>query len=386
MIICVVPLGLHGKGGIERLFLHIDRLKSLPEVQFLTSRGDNSFIWSLGVFGAATLRLTAMLAFKPRAIVHLNVAINASAYRKWLLGQIARIFGARVVVHFHGSGFDRVAHESALWVRFNRRTMRKADAVIALGESWRKLFIDLGVSPERVHVVYNGAPDFAQGRIRERAPGAPVRILFAGEVGPRKGADLLINALIRLKNSPGWTCTVAGNGAISKYQARIENAGLSSRVTFTGWVSPEAMRQLMLQADIVILPSRAEALPMSLIEGAAAGAALVATDVGATREIIDESCGAIVEADDAEIARTLQQLIADPVRLGALQAGARRRYLEKFTFDRMIAGLRRVYLSVSKQDSRDSWSNSAEVEHVRNSGVRRPAGEMSDRGPVAPPD
>jgi glycosyltransferase involved in cell wall biosynthesis len=354
MIICVVPLGLHGKGGIERLFLHIDKLNALPDTRFLTSRGDHSFAWSLGVFAVAMLRLSAMLAFKRGAIVHLNLAINASAYRKWLLSRIAKAFGALVVVHFHGSGFDRDAHGSAPWVRVNRKTIREADAVIALGQSWRELFINLGASPERVHVVYNGAPDFAEGLIRTRALDSPVRILFAGEVGRRKGADLLVKALVRLKETPNWVCTVAGNGHIPEYREPIERAGLSSRVNFTGWVDPETMRKLMLQSDIVVLPSRAEALPMSLIEGAAAGSALVATDVGATREIIDDTCGVLVAPDDAQIAEVLQKLIVDQDRLQALQAGARKRYLERFTFDQMIAGLQRVYLSVARQSAKNN--------------------------------
>ena len=53
MIICVVPRGLQGKGGIERLFAHIDRLGAIPGIRFVTSRGDKSFAWSLGVFALA---------------------------------------------------------------------------------------------------------------------------------------------------------------------------------------------------------------------------------------------------------------------------------------------------------------------------------------------
>jgi glycosyltransferase involved in cell wall biosynthesis len=346
MIICVVPRGLQGKGGIERLFAHIDRLGAIPGVRFVTSRGDKSFAWSLGVFALAIPHLAARAAFASRPIVHVNLSMYASAYRKSILSWIGRTLGGRVVVHFHGGGFELDAHKSMLWVRLNRRTIRKADAVIALGESWRDLFIDIGAAPERVHVIYNAVPDFAGDSIKERPAGGPVRILFAGEVGLRKGVDLLVDALGRLAKLPGWTCTIAGNGDVSGFRAAIEKAGVGDRVDFTGWIDTDAVHELMLQADIVVLPSRAEALPMSLIEGAAAGAALVASDAGATREIVDETCGLITPLDGEAIAHALESLITDPAWLQGLQAGARRRYLERFTVDRMISGLRRVYETV----------------------------------------
>jgi glycosyltransferase involved in cell wall biosynthesis len=227
-----------------------------------------------------------------------------------------------------------------------RRTIRKADAVIALGETYRRIFISFGVAPERVHVVYNAVPDFAGERVRENSKDRPIRILFAGEVGPRKGADRLVNALTKLNPATDWTCTIAGNGQISEYQALLERAAISEHVDFPGWLNAERVHDLMQKADIVVLPSRAEALPMSLIEGAAAGAALIATDVGATREIIDETCGIIVSSDDTSLADALQQLIDDRERLRNLQVGARRRYLERFSWEPMIASLKTIYRSL----------------------------------------
>jgi glycosyltransferase involved in cell wall biosynthesis len=349
MIICVVPRGLQGKGGIERLFAHIDRLGAIPGIRFVTSRGDKSFAWSLGVFALAIPHLAAKTVFASRPIVHVNLSMYASAYRKSILSWIGRKLGGRIVVHFHGGGFDLDAHKSMLWVRLNRRTIRKADAVIALGEFWRDLFIAVGAAPERIHVVYNAVPDFAGDFVREPAGKGPVRILFAGEVGPRKGVDLLVDALGRLEKLPGWTCTIAGNGDVSGFRAAVEKAGVGDRVDFTGWIDTDTVHKLMLQADIVVLPSRAEALPMSLIEGAAAGAALVASDAGATREIVDETCGLITPLDGEAIAHALKSLITDPAQMWRLQAGARQRYLERFTVDRMISGLQRVYEAVGNE-------------------------------------
>jgi glycosyltransferase involved in cell wall biosynthesis len=346
-IICVVPRGLKGKGGIERLFLQVDATGALPGMRFLTSRGDRSFLRSLGVFPRSIAQLIGMLALKRRAIVHINLSVQASAYRKLILSSIAKALGARVVVHFHGGGFDGWAHEPWTWVRVVHYTLRRADAVIALGDTWRDLFIKHGAPSERIHVVYNGIPDFAGGKDVPKAdPGRGVRLLFAGEVGQRKGVDVLVEALAHLKAEANWTCTIAGNGQVDEYAGRLRRAGVSDRVHFTGWVHPDALHSLMLEADVVVLPSRAEALPMSLIEGAAAGAALIATDVGAVREIIDETCGIIIPCDAEALADAIKRLIDDRTFLSELQIGARRRYLERFTLDRMSSGLAAVYQSL----------------------------------------
>jgi glycosyltransferase involved in cell wall biosynthesis len=108
---------------------------------------------------------------------------------------------------------------------------------------------------------------------------------------------VLIPALARLRQTTDtWHCTVAGNGDVQHFTQMASEAGLDEKMTFTGWIEANDMLALMRRSDVVVLPSRTEALPLSLIEGACAGAALVATDVGNVRDIVHEGTNGILVA------------------------------------------------------------------------------------------
>lgn len=106
----------------------------------------------------------------------------------------------------------------------------------------------------------------------------------------------------------------------------------------------------MREADIVVLPSLAENMPLSLIEGACAGAALVATPIAETRAIVrDGENGIIVARDPEAIAAALRGLIADPARLRRMQVASRRVYERNFTLDALGERLRALYAETARR-------------------------------------
>jgi glycosyltransferase involved in cell wall biosynthesis len=348
-VLCVVPRGLEGRGGIERAFRYISQHDDAPaDFTFLATRGDGSRIGSLLIFANAIARFTWIAATRQADIAHINLSLRASAYRKTLLWGIAKVFGLPVIFHYHGGGFDRRVHEKKLWIDVTKYILRRADGVIALGERWRQVFVEeVGVPAERTIVIYNAVPDFAVGRDLARAADRPLTIFFAGEIGERKGVDVLAGALAKIGVSQDWRCTVAGNGDVTPFAQTLADAGVADRVTFPGWIGMDEIHAGMLAADIVALPSRSEALPISLIEGAAAGAAMVCTGVGASAEINENGVtGYVLPIEADAFAQAFSELAADRVKLAAMQKAARARYLERFTFARMLECLGEAYALV----------------------------------------
>jgi glycosyltransferase involved in cell wall biosynthesis len=348
-VLCVVPRGLEGRGGIERAFRYIANHGDAPaEFIFLATRGDGSRIASLLIFAKALMRFFWIAMTRQADVAHINLSLRASAYRKAALWAIAKMFGLPVIFHYHGGGFDARVHEKKLWISVTKFILRRAEGVIALGERWRQVFVDeVGVRPERVFVIYNAVPDFAQGRDLVRPVNRPLTIFFAGEIGARKGVDVLAEALSRLGKGVGWRCTIAGNGDVSPFREVLESGGVADRVTFPGWLGMDDIHAHMLSADILALPSRSEALPISLIEGAAAGAALVCTGVGASAEIAEHDVsGYVLAVEPAAFAHAFAELAQDRAKLAAMQSAARERYLDRFTFARMLERLGAAYAEV----------------------------------------
>ncbi|MEH3147861.1 MAG: glycosyltransferase family 4 protein [Methylobacterium frigidaeris] len=356
-VLCVTPSGPEGQGGIDRLYRYLREAGRLSardgvEIRFVAGRGParGTAGWMLG-FPGRVLGFAALAARWRPEVVHVNFATGGSLVRKWVLARIARALGARVVIHFHGQFPLREGTAPDLSGRLFLALCRLASRVVALGPVSQARFASrAGVAPERICIVPNGIPDFAAGLPLPKPRGDEVRILLAGLVGDHKGVPVLIAALARLADDPGWTCTVAGNGEVERCAGLAARAGLGGRVSFTGWINPERMHRLMREADLVVLPSLSENMPLSLIEGACAGAALVATDVGETRSILVHGVnGLLVRRDPAALAEAVGSLIADRDRLGAMQVASRRIYEAGLGLDVMAERLRAVYEAAARE-------------------------------------
>jgi len=351
-VLIVTPVGVEGQGGIDRLFVYfIDwvRANDVPLVMdHLGARGEWKGPWWALYFLGALVRFTWLLFTRKYALAHIHVSTDGSALRKVLLGRIARLSGTPYIIHFHGMVSAEAIRNNPLWLRALGVLARDAAKVIVLGEAFRGPFRDvLGVADERITVIHNGVPDIRGNAAIPRPPVEVLSLLFCGEVGNRKGVDLLVAALAQMRaQQPSWTCTIAGNGSMEPYREVMTKSGIADRVKVTGWLSLPEVHKLMRAADVVVLPSRAEALPLSLIEGAASGNALVATDVGAVRDVVNDGVnGIVVRHDTGDIASALQQLLADRAILGRMQVASRALYEEKFTvpvFARSILDLYRL--------------------------------------------
>jgi glycosyltransferase involved in cell wall biosynthesis len=159
-----------------------------------------------------------------------------------------------------------------------------------------------------------------------------VVLMQASRMEPWKGHGLLLEALARLADVPQWVCWIAGGpqrreevAYAETLRARAIELGLERRVHFLGQRSDVA--QLLLAADIYCQPNlRPEPFGIAFIEAMHAGLPVVTTAAGGLLEIIDESCGVLVQPNDAaSLAFRLETLIGNGElrhRLGV--AGVRR--------------------------------------------------------------
>jgi len=353
-VLCVTPFGPSGRGGIDRLYLYFrDFLKGKTldgvEVRFARARGGASGNAWMATFPLILIELAWTLARLRPDVVHINFATGGSLPRKYAALRLARLFGARTIVHFHGQFIeDQVAKGTAAG-RLFKAIATGADRVVALGDIHAAAFRRIGVPEQHIAIVPNGIPDFAGDVIVPKPQHAKLEILFSGLLTENKGMHLLIAALKQLdERFTDWHCTAAGNGEVAHFAALAKEAGLAQRITFTGWIESATMLDCMRRADIVALPSRTEALPLSLIEGACAGAALIATDVGNVRAIVrDGENGILVARDPDTICAALLRLASDRELLARMQAASRAVYRENFSLAAFAERLRTLYLETA---------------------------------------
>lgn len=286
---------------------------------------------------AASFGQVFMLAMRGRvALLHCHVSMYGSFWRKSLFAMMARMFHIPVLFHLHGSktkefyqGLPQFAQ------RLADRQLAAASVVLVLSESWREFV--LGLAPSARVVVLPNYVDIPQRMISDiRQTGAAesgrnqVTVLFLGLIGERKGVYDLLRAFAGAASCvPHLHLRVAGNGEMEKARHLADELRLHDRVDFPGWVDAQARNELLAEADIFVLPSYNEGLPVSVLEAMAWALPVITTPVGGIPELITHQIEGILVppgdvaglqawletlADDANLRRRLGDAARDVVR------------------------------------------------------------------------
>jgi len=183
----------------------------------------------------------------------------------------------------------------------------------------------------RIRVVRNGV-DAAAFR-RDREPGAelPLRVAFVGRMQPEKGAAVLVDALRRLDRDDLRLRIIGSQGfdpraTLSDFERDLRRAAepLGDRVEFRPFVPRDEVARVLGSSDIVVVPSTwRDPMPLTVLEGMAAGAALVASDIGGIPEAVGDAGMLVPPGDPAMLATALARLADDPGLLRRTAAACR---------------------------------------------------------------
>ncbi|MGB7759906.1 MAG: glycosyltransferase [Bryobacteraceae bacterium] len=176
------------------------------------------------------------------------------------------------------------------------------DVRIAASGAVRSRLLACGTPESHISMVRNGV-DLERFRPSpETVPRERKRILFAGRLDPVKRPSLLVDIageLLRLRNKADFVFAVAGEGPeAAAVRGLVRRRDLEGVFEFLGHV--EDMPPLIAAADIVLLPSRSEGVPLIVLESLACSTPVVASNVGALAEVVDSSCGVLIDPAEGE--------------------------------------------------------------------------------------
>lgn len=216
---------------------------------------------------------------------------------------------------------------------FVRRVLMESETVFTVSDGLRNAVLDLGASPDRVHVMYQGVDPnvFHPGQIgvaRKTLGLANARpmLLWVGRMVEIKRLDLLLDACRLLKaRHLEFDLFLLGDGELrSQTEARIEQMGLGDNVHCVGSVPYHQTAQWYRSADLTVMCSDSEGLPNVLRESLACGTPFVSTDVGSIREIADSSHSILTRKGDAgELAEAIETALRGRYRQSAQRYEAR---------------------------------------------------------------
>lgn len=245
------------------------------------------------------------------------------------------------------SGRRRLA-KAAFDRTVGRNVLRGARSVIAVTEAERAQLEALGVARERLCVVPNPVDlrEFAGiARPVARAASAPRRVLYLGQLLPRKQVDVLVRAIAELPETT--ELEIAGNdgGCEPALRDLVQRLGLSSRVRFTGLLRGRERLLALAAADVVAYAGRDEAFGLVPLEALLCGTPVVVANDCGCGEVVGRVGGglAVPPGDPAALARALARVLADPESWRAATRGAAESIRRLYGSDVVAAACEQAY-------------------------------------------
>ena len=221
---------------------------------------------------------------------------------------------------------------------------RYSDAVVGVSRPAAAFARHLGArAPEAIP---NGIDAAWWHRPSERISDRSVRITFVGRLVHAKGVQDLLLAVLAIRSGfPALLVSVVGDGPYRSALVRAADAfGIRDIVSFHGELDGAGIRDILWRTTVFANPSHSEGLPRSVLEAAAAGLPIVATDVGGTREIIVLGSGTLVPpCDPIALAKALSAMLSDSSVRAACGRAAQAHVIERFAWGPVISAYEKTY-------------------------------------------
>lgn len=348
-------------GGIGRYCVDLaDGLRAYPDVHCdllaLSSAGDD---WLLQETRAKGLDIEVLPPSSIRSFRNILVnrgidLVHSQGYRSNIMSRLALRLGgscAKAVCTVHGAyHFATAPWRSRFYYLADYLTMRLSDWVIAVSVVTRRQ-VARWVRKDRLIMIHNGTalPELSNktGKlIFRQALGLPEQAkvaCFVGRLSHQKGIPALIDIVRRTTETmPEVIFVIVGDGPLRR---EVESCAreIGAQLHFVG--SQHHVQPFYLASDILLLPSRTEGLPMTLIEAFAYGLPAIASNVGGIPEVvIDGYNGFLCESTDTVLmSQQLVHLLRDDDLRARFAANARKTVETHFSLSSMVEATYRVY-------------------------------------------
>ncbi len=341
----------------HRIDAHVDRGRWVDLDGYRVWYAHNRALWDRAPFYAPGLNGAMDDALRDADVLHLSVGltlVNVAARRRARRIGVPYVFSPHGVVMRKRLRIRRAA--KAGFVRlFERGVIRDAAAVHALNAEERDDLALLGARDEQLCVIPNGVD---LGLIDSESDGAAAReslgiggdtpvVLFMGWVMREKGIDVLLDAFAVLRERvPKAVLVIAGrehreDGRVAKDQAR--SLGVESAVRFVGSLVGSRRLDVLHAADLFVLPSRSEGMPMAVLEACAAGVPVLITRECGLPEIAEHGAGLIEPLDARRMGDAMARVLIDRSLSLEMSQRGRAMVAKRFSVVRVVDQVESLY-------------------------------------------
>lgn len=310
--ICHIGPALFVQGGISSVLVSYKKLFNLPDENFVASY-NGSFVKSLPKLFLLCLRL---LVCPPKKFEFFQIHTSSygSFFRKYLISRCLRLRGKKYTCHIHGSLFDKFCDGASWFVKWMLKDyFTHSEKIFILSSEMKDIVKSVSPSSENFVVVPNPGESIADVPEDLSLHTEPVKVIFSGRFGKRKGVYDLIEAFGKASFAVPVELYLFGDGEVEKVRDCVEKSSKKDLIRVSPWMKHGEYIQQLPKYDLLVLPSYAERFSMSLVEALGFGLPVISTFVGGTAEVVEDGvCGLLVQPGDIDALRvSLETLVND---------------------------------------------------------------------------
>lgn len=348
-------------GGIASVIALYERhgLFQRQHIIYLPTHSTENAARKCKLFLIAVARFSDLLLRREISILHAHVACDMSFWRKAAFLMLARACRIPTVLHIHAGHFPEFYEKRCNKAErcIVRYVLNKVQHVVVVSNAlnlWVRTISKQGA----VLTIFNPAIVEQSGA---DLPRDPATLLFLGRLGKGKGTYDLLNAMPAVIAAvPEARLMLCGDGDTASARELVQQLGLGQHVKVAGWVDGPARARLMATATLLVLPSYAEGLPMSVLEAMSARLPVIATRVGGIPEAISSGNeGLLIEPGDVDaLANGIVALLKNPDQRNRFAESARLKVQSEFAVDKTISSLEAFYDHIRRGQLRPLSHNS----------------------------
>ena len=235
--------------------------------------------------------------------------------------------------------------DKLIFKKLSKKIWKNSRAVIANSEDLKNLALQSAPN-QKIEIIYNGVDT------EEFKPSKEINqkftVISTSRLIERKGIEYLVDAFIKFnKKYNNSKLLLIGDGNLKKeLEEKVKMASIHKQVIFLGIVDHSKIADYYWQADVFVLPSLNEGMSNSLLEAMASGLAIIATDTGGAKNLVNSINGVIIEKQNSDdIFNALEKLYLDKKLLEGMKV-INREKIKKMSWEKIAEKYYQLYLNI----------------------------------------
>ncbi len=347
-----------GKGVIEYVYYELSKALARDgyEVTYFSVKGEDENIKNLEVIRykkdkANILLFNLFVFFKCLFRKYDIIFVHHSSCS--FAGYMLKIFKRKPYLFYAGEHNPWIRPLGFLPSQLVYLGVRKSDKVVSVTQFIKDKIVERKkINPEKIEVIFS----FVKlENFPKEFPVKKNKILFVSRMDPYKGAHLVLDAFIKLKDKyKDWELDFVGKESDKTYNEKLLNLvkenKLEKRVKFHGLVEEKDLLKFYKEANIFAVPSSEEAFGVVFVEALASYTPCIGFDVGGVPEIVSKDIGFLLKVNDLEgIKEKLDLLMKDKTLREKIGVNGRERVEELFSFDAFVKKHEELYNKILKR-------------------------------------